>query len=142
MEFHENLKSYRNDILNLKQGHLAHLLGISQSCLSNYENGYRSYPLDILEKIGEMGNMDFHTFIDLMYPHKGRERISAEQQLLLVKEAQSSLLKGFYERHEKMLETEPDTRDFIERLSTLPKKERLQFIKDSKKELSKKRLNK
>ena len=137
LEFHANLKAYRNEILRVKQGHLANLLGISQSCLSNYENGRRAYPHDILEKMSELGNIPFPEFIALMYPHKNRQRLSPSFQILLAKEAQQYLIAGFFEEHRQMFENEPDLLDFIHLLSKLSRFDRTNLVIDCKKRILK-----
>ena len=41
LEFHQRVKAFRTEVLKLQKGQLAHMFGISQSCLSNHENGIR-----------------------------------------------------------------------------------------------------
>ena len=41
LEFHKLVKAFRTEVLKLQKGQLAHMFGISQSCLSNHENGIR-----------------------------------------------------------------------------------------------------
>ena len=128
MKFHNHLKAYRIEILQMKQSDLANLLGISQSCLSNYENGRRTYPSNILRKMSELGNIPFPIFLELVFPKKYNSHLFAGSQIMMEKTAQQYLGKDFIDQYRYMFEKEKELRDFVQLISKLPLHERTNLL--------------
>ena len=136
VEMYEHIKAFRIEILNMPQGELADTLGISQSCLSNYENGRREFPKDIIAKIGELANIPPYEFMTLMDPIYGEQkRLSSQEQLRLVKESQDSVLSNFYSTYENLFTTSSRMRDHVMLLAKLPIKEREAYLLGEKKKI-------
>lgn len=60
------LKYYREEIVEISQKDAAYQLNILPSTLSNYENGIRQLPIDILRKMKDIYKIDNDTFMALV----------------------------------------------------------------------------
>ncbi|WP_142323604.1 helix-turn-helix transcriptional regulator [Bacillus sp. AFS015802] len=67
MDLHVELQHYRNDILELTQREAALRLNISQSALSNYENGTRDIPYKMLLTFKEVYKIPTYEMNRIMY---------------------------------------------------------------------------
>ena len=136
MEFHERVKAFRNEVLKLQQGQLANMIGISQSCLSNYENGRREYPRETLQKISVVANMSYYEFMKIIDPsHEKFKRLNPAEQIQLAKEASGGLLAGFITLHEDLFAKDARLRDHILLISKLSDEVREQYLMKEKKVL-------
>ena len=137
MEFHERMKAFRLEVLKLQQGQLANMIGISQSCLSNYENGIREYPRDILQKISVVANISYYDFMKIIDPsHEQFKRLNPTEQVQLAKEAHDGMLAGFITSHEALFAKDARLRDHILLISKLTDEVRDQYLMNEKKVLN------
>ena len=98
MNFHERAKAFRKDILQVNQGELARLIGLSQSRLSNYDNGRRQYPKDVLVDIASIAGLSYYEFMQYIDPeHEHHKRLNYLEQIQLAKESNQHLLADFIE---------------------------------------------
>ena len=129
LEFHERVKAFRTEVLKLQQGQLANMIGISQSCLSNYENGIREYPRETLQKISVVANMSYYEFMKIIDPfHEQFKRLNPAEQIQLAKEAREGLLAGFITSHQELFASDARLRDHILLISKLPDEVREQYL--------------
>lgn len=136
LEFHERVKAFRDEVMGMSQGDLAKSLGITQSCLSNYENGHRDYPLNILLKISEVAKISIYDLLKYTDEnHPEYKRFQPYEQINLAKEIQNKMLLGFLLEYEPFMAKNSGVRDLITLLAKLPKKELEEYIKEQKKDL-------
>lgn len=136
MEFHERVKAYRIEIMRMQQGELANLLGISQSCLSNYENGYRQFPRHILDKIAEINQLTYYEFMKFVdEQHEEYKKPKLIEQLQMSKETENRILKGFFEQHAQLFASNSLLRDHVVLISKLTEQARIEYLKSQKKQL-------
>ena len=81
MSFGERLK-WRRSELKLSRGELAERLGVSPSAVSNYENGLRVPPLDILKLLAEFYDTSLDYLVGMTDCPEKYPFASAEMYLL------------------------------------------------------------
>lgn len=99
MTFHEKLKTFREEQLEIPQKEAALLLGVSQTVLSRYEAGTRSPSIETVLLIRDKYNMTHEQFLELLSITPTQRR-PAET---LVEEAHETK-KKYYSQFDDLLE--------------------------------------
>ena len=73
LKFHERIKEYRKDYLNITATEAASILNIGYTAYSNYENGIRQFPLELIPVIKEKFVISDELFLE-MFLERPRKR--------------------------------------------------------------------
>ncbi|AJD92300.1 hypothetical protein JMA_29830 [Jeotgalibacillus malaysiensis] len=78
------LKYYREEIVEISQKDAAYQLNILPSTLSNYENGRRQLPIDILRKMKDIYKIDHDTFMAIVLYETTNKEVIKEAKYEIV----------------------------------------------------------
>jgi transcriptional regulator with XRE-family HTH domain len=117
MRFHEKLKKYREEILQLSQKEVAFRLKLSQSALSKYENGRAQITADMLKDFKAAYEIPSDLFSEMLF--ESTDLYSSTTPEIL----REKLKEAELQRVEKMVEEYPEIKKMIANLSYLPKAE-------------------
>ena len=116
MAFFEHLRQYRQEVLNISQDKAAQMMNIEQSTLSNYENGRRQIPIDMLDLWKQQYEIDDKTFINMLF---NRDKIADR-----IHEKRTELRAPYKSRESveliEFIEQYPVLREHLQTLTTLP----------------------
>lgn len=124
--FHEKLKTFREEQLNISQKEAAKLLEIPAANLSRYEAGTRQLSLDILLLMYERYGMSKEQFLDLLSLSPGTRR-TAETLVEQAHESKSQYYSQFHDLLEELLKDAMFRRLLLE-LRDLSGKDRTAFL--------------
>ncbi|MBE3568770.1 MAG: helix-turn-helix transcriptional regulator [Bacillales bacterium] len=117
MHFHEKLKKYREEILQLSQKEVAFRLKLSQSALSKYENGRAQITADMLKDFKAAYEIPSDLFSEMLF--ETTDLYSSTTPEILREKLKEAELR----RVENMIEEYPEIKKMITNLSYLPKAE-------------------
>jgi transcriptional regulator with XRE-family HTH domain len=117
MDFHEKLKKYREEILQLSQKEVAFRLKLSQSALSKYENGRAQITADMLKDFKAAYEIPSDLFSEMLF--ESTDLYSSTTPEIL----REKLKEAELQRVEKIVEEYPEIQKIITYLSYLPKAE-------------------
>ncbi|MED0660842.1 helix-turn-helix transcriptional regulator [Bacillus smithii] len=123
MHFHEKLKKYREEILQLSQKEVAFRLKLSQSALSKYENGRAQITADMLKDFKAAYEIPSDLFTEMLFESSDLYSSTTPEVL------REKLKEAELQRVEKMVEEYPEIKKMITNLSYLPKAESRKKVK-------------
>ncbi|MGG3988695.1 helix-turn-helix domain-containing protein [Bacillus smithii] len=123
MHFHEKLKKYREEILQLPQKEVAFRLKLSQSALSKYENGRAQITADMLKDFKAAYEIPSDLFSEMLFESSDLYSSTTPEVL------REKLKEAELQRVEKMVEEYPEIKKMITNLSYLPKAESRKKVK-------------
>ncbi|EHL77644.1 MULTISPECIES: helix-turn-helix domain-containing protein [Bacillus] len=123
MHFHEKLKKYREEILQLPQKEVAFRLKLSQSALSKYENGRAQITADMLKDFKAAYEIPSDLFAEMLFESSDLYSSTTPEVL------REKLKEAELQRVEKMVEEYPEIKKMITNLSYLPKAESRKKVK-------------
>mgnify|MGYP001048269081 CR=1 FL=1 len=123
MHFHEKLKKYREEILQLPQKEVAFRLKLSQSALSKYENGRAQITADMLKDLKAAYEIPSDLFSEMLFESSDLYSSTTPEVL------REKLKEAELQRVEKMVEEYPEIKKMITNLSYLPKAESRKKVK-------------
>ncbi|WP_227394429.1 helix-turn-helix domain-containing protein [Jeotgalibacillus aurantiacus] len=117
MAIYQQLKFYREEILDITQSQAARLLNIDQSTLSHYERGSRQIPLELLRLFKEKYYIDDETFIAMLFKNPSSSEVIKEGK----KELQAKVVKAEEQQLVKLIREYPSLQEELRELASLPK---------------------
>lgn len=129
MKFHEKLRAFREEQLNITQQEAAKLLHISNVNLSRYETSGRQPNLELLNKMREQYGMSDQQFLNLVID-KPSERRDTDRLVGEAHETQSRYYSQYAPLIQELLKEE-EFRLLLLHLRDLPRGKRRQFLDDA-----------
>ncbi|TFD97027.1 helix-turn-helix domain-containing protein [Jeotgalibacillus sp. R-1-5s-1] len=117
MAIYQQLKYYREEVLNMTQSQAARLLNIDQSTLSNYERGSRQIPLELLRLFKEKYYIDDDMFLAMLFQDPSSSGLIKEGK----KELQEKVLKAEDQQLVNLIREHPSLMEELRELASLPK---------------------
>ncbi|WP_201714428.1 helix-turn-helix domain-containing protein [Rossellomorea arthrocnemi] len=124
MDLHVELQRYRNDILELTQREASLRLNISQSALSNYENGTRDIPYKMLLTFKEVYKIPTHEMNRIMFGEESRVLGHSHDPMILRENFEDDETKEIL----KTLQQHPKFKRTLSSLSYFTEKRKEKFI--------------
>ncbi|WP_392454683.1 helix-turn-helix domain-containing protein [Chryseomicrobium aureum] len=129
MKFHEKLKAYRDEQLNISQEEAAKLLKISNVTLSRYESAERQPSLEMINLIRSVYRLSDEQFLDLLTDDKSTRK-TAEAYVEQANESQVRYYDQFSPLIQELMKSK-EFRALLLHLRTLSDDERKKLLRDS-----------
>lgn len=129
MKFHEKLKAYRDEQLNISQEEAAKLLKISNVTLSRYESAERQPSLEMINLIRSVYRLSDEQFLDLLTDDKSTRK-TAEAYVEQANESQDRYYDQFSPLIQELMKSK-EFRALLLHLRTLSDDERKKLLRDS-----------
>lgn len=128
MKFHEKLKAYRDEQLDISQEEAAKLLKISNVTLSRYESSARQPSLEMINLIRSVYRLSDEQFLNLLTDDQNNRK-TTEAFVEQAKESQDRYYAQFQPFVSELM-ANADFRNLLLHLRELSKEEREQQLKE------------
>lgn len=122
MLFHQRLREFRKNELNISLTEAAYRLNLKPNTYSNYENGERPLPFNIVLDIKERFSIPDDIFLNMLFDRpRERKRLTAEQMALQTKEIWERYSTNYGEAYYDFISSTPVIRELISQLAMMDK---------------------
>lgn len=129
MAFHQQLKEFRKNELNISLTEAAYRLNLKPNTYSNYENGERPLPFHTVLEIKEKFAIPDETFLNMLFDRpRERRRLTAEQMTLQTQEIWERYTTNFGKTYYDFITSTPEIRELISQLAMLDSKKQKRCI--------------
>ncbi|WP_332650626.1 helix-turn-helix domain-containing protein [Lysinibacillus sp. 54212] len=123
MTFHQRLREFRKNELNISLTEAAYRLNLKPNTYSNYENGERPLPFNTVLELKEKFAISDETFLNMLFDRpRERRRLTAEQMALQTQEIWERYSTNYGEAYYDFISSTPEIRELISQLAMLDSK--------------------